>query len=503
MFTEKDLEQIGEKGIHIDELHRQIDHFIKGFPFADILAPASPGKGLICLNDSEEEHYRALYLQHADELKICRFIPASGAASRMFKALFAALDALRPLDAVAQEDWLNTHPEMANFFNHLGDYPFYEDLGLKENALPSECLAAILGPEGINYGALPKGLLKFHAYSPEDRRTAFEEHLREAVAYCADQEGRVYMHLTVSPAHKPAFEAEAQRVLPAIEAETGKRFQLSWSYQLPETDTLAVDSENRPFRTADGSLLFRPGGHGALIQNLAALDADLVFISNIDNVCPERKRDERIAYKQVLGGVLLEIRSRLFAFLRLLTDGRPAQSDLDAMLAFLQDHLGIPVPEMIGEETLGDWLLRTMNRPIRVCGMVRNEGEPGGGPFYVRNASGESSLQIVEGSQIDMDDPEKLAILKASTHFNPVDLVCGLRDFRGKKFELKDYIDPNTGFIAEKTFEGRFLKALELPGLWNGAMADWLTLFVEVPIGTFSPVKTVFDLIRSEHQTLV
>ena len=313
------------------------------------------------------------------------------------------------------------------------------------------------------------------------------------------------MHLTVSPDHLDGFQTEAARILPKLEQEKGVNIDLSFSFQKPETDTIAVDPENKPFRRDDGSLLFRPGGHGSLIYNLDALEGDLVFVSNIDNVAPDRTKNLRVEQKQVLGGVLLEIRAKVFYYLQQLDgDEKPVKSQMDSMVTYLHERLGIAIPEMLESwdaNELRKWLVHTMDRPIRVCGMVRNEGEPGGGPFYVRNESGEVSLQIVESSQIDMEDEEKHGILMGSTHFNPVDLVCSLRTYKGEKFNLSHFVDPNTGFISEKSEGGRALKALELPGLWNGSMAGWLTLFVDVPVETFSPVKTVFDLGRKEHRT--
>ncbi|MEZ5070348.1 MAG: DUF4301 family protein [Bacteroidales bacterium] len=504
MTEKKDLEQLRKKGIGPDQIQKQIDQFRTGFPFADLVAPATPEQGIFLPEREDEEHFLSYFSTRAPANRILRFVPASGAASRMFKSLFAAMEAMEGMDRTDQTAWVEGRDDIRTFLRDLESYAFFEDLDRKGDPSPLEVLGQILGPEGLDYGSLPKGLLKFHKYAPRDRRTAFEEHIREAASYAADGEGVLRMHLTVSPDHLEGFKAEAARVVPKIEKESGLQIRIDFSFQLPETDTLAVDPDNVPFRTRAGELLFRPGGHGALIRNLDALDADLVFISNIDNVCPDRNRPERVHYKQLLGGILLESRDKVFSFLsRLESRTRPDRQELNAMTDFLRDRMGFSLPtglEGWPDSDLAGWLIRTLNRPIRVCGMVRNEGEPGGGPFYVRSGDGDVSLQIVEGSQIDPGDPEQQNILNASTHFNPVDLVCSLRDHRGGKFSLPEFVDPDTGFISEKSMEGRPLKALELPGLWNGAMARWLTVFVEVPLGTFSPVKTVFDLVRPEHR---
>lgn len=507
MFSQKDLQQIRSKGISIDEINQQIRHFQQGFPPADITMPATPGKGIMLLTEGDQQHYKDVFLDNAPDFRIIRFIPASGAASRMFKSLYEALEHLQGKTLKEQKAWILEQKELRKFFKKLKKYPFYEDLGLPEDASPERLLNQLLGGDGLGYGNLPKGLLKFHKYSESDRRTAFEEHAREAVKYCGNRDGLVRMHMTVSPDHLDGFQIEAARILPRIEQETGIHVDVSFSFQKPETDTIAVNPQNEPFRNADGSLLFRPGGHGALIRNLDALDGDIVFVSNIDNVAPDRLKNLRVEQKQVLGGLLLEVRSKIFYYLRQLKgEEKMEKTRLDSMMTYLHERLGIAIPEMLKSwdvTQLRAWLISTIDRPIRVCGMVRNEGEPGGGPFYVRSESGEVSLQIVESSQIDMKDPDKAELVNQSTHFNPVDLVCSLRDYRGEKFNLNEYVDQNTGFISEKSVGGKPLKALELPGLWNGSMAGWLTLFAEVPIETFSPVKTVFDLVRKEHRAVL
>lgn len=503
MFTQKDLHQIAEKGILIDDINRQIKYFQNGFPPSNISMTATPGKGIIVLSEGDEQHYREIFMNNGPDFQLVRFIPASGAASRMFKSLYEALSDLNGLSEEEQLDWIAENVEIRNFFDNLKAYPFYEDLELAEDALPSQILKDILEVEGLNYASKPKGLLKFHKYSEEDRRSSFEEHLLEAIPYCGNRNKNVSIHMTVSPDHLEGFKAEAAKILPRIEKETGMQLNLSFSFQKAETDTIAVDMYDDPFRNQDGSLLFRPGGHGALIKNLDALDADIIFISNIDNVAPDRVKEIRVNYKQVLGGLLMEVRSKIFYYLQLLTSNdKLEKTRLDTMVTFMHDRLGIAIPEGLmdwdGPELI-KWLIESMNRPIRVCGMVKNEGEPGGGPFYVRSESGEVSLQIVESSQINLDNPHQAAVFGESTHFNPVDLVCSIRDFRGEKFNLNRFVDHNSGFISSKSVEGRPLKALELPGLWNGSMAGWLTMFVDVPAETFSPVKTVFDLLREEH----
>ena len=451
MFSQKDLKQIASKGIHIDEINQQIKHFNQGFPASDITMPATPGKGILILTEGDELHYLDVFLDNAPDFRMYRFIPASGAATRMFKDLYAALEKLDGKIREDQEDWIEGNKEIKRFFRKLDKYPFYEDLKLLDKAKPDEILRHVLGEEGLDYGNKPKGLLKFHKYTAKDRRTAFEEHVREAVKYCASRQRMVRIHLTVSPNHLDGFQTEAAKIIPVIEKETGMSIDLSYSFQKPETDTIAVDLEDEPFRNSDGSLLFRPAGHGALIRNLDALDSDLVFISNIDNVAPDARKNTRVKYKQVLGGVLLEVRSKVFYYLQQLNgDEKVEKTRMDTIVNYLHERLGIAIPDMLEEwdaSELRKWLIATMNRPIRVCGMVRNEGEPGGGPFYVRSESGEISLQIVESSQIDMEDPEKALLVRESTHFNPVDLVCSIRDYEGKKFNLSHYVDQNTGFI--------------------------------------------------------
>jgi len=374
-----------------------------------------------------------------------------------------------------------------------------EDLLLEEKY--DVILEYFLTPKGLNYGNLPKGLLLFHSY-PEGGRLALEEHFLEGWHYASSENGIVKMHFTVSPEHQELFRIEFDRLIKKYEALSGMKFVVESSIQKPSTDTIAVDLENNPFRNADGSLLFRPAGHGALIENLNELEEDIIFIKNIDNIAPDHLRNDTYYFKKVLGGLLIQLQSQIFEYLELLDEANLMDDDLEAMRDFagkeLTQYIGNEWDSMIRMEKI-DLLYTLFNRPIRVCGMVKNEGEPGGGPFLVEK-DGQVTLQIVEGSQIDMSNAKQVEILKQSTHFNPVDLVCGVRDFQDEKFDLAEFVDPETGFISIKSKDGRDLKAQELPGLWNGAMADWITIFVEVPITTFSPVKTINDLLRPQHQ---
>jgi len=383
MFTQKDLQEIQKKGISIDNINRQIKYFKTGFPSANITLAATPGQGIICLDSGEERHYKNLFTKNGPDFHITRFVPASGAASRMFKSLFSALEDLEGKSREEQAHYVEAHPEIKEFFSDLPEYPFFEDLDLREKDSPATILNQILGESGLDYGNKPKGLLKFHKYSPKERRTSFEEHVLEAARYCADSKGNLRLHLTVSPDHLDGFKTEAARVIAQVERTTGLNIELSFSFQKPETDTLAVDLQNEPFRTPDGSLLFRPGGHGSLIQNLDALNSDILFISNIDNISPDRLKEKRVFYKEVVGGLILEVRSRLFYYLKQLSgDGRVEKTKLDSMANYLHDRLGLAIPDGLHDwdaTDLKQWLMSTMNRPIRVCGMVKNEGEPGGG----------------------------------------------------------------------------------------------------------------------------
>ena len=508
MLTEKDLQQIKERGSNTKTVKIQIENFRKGFPYLEVEKAATVDNGIIQLDEEGVKKRSDLYDQRiASGVKPLKFVPASGAASRMFKALFEALEDCK--DSENEKEVLARHSAARNFLANREKFAFYDDLKSmleKENA-PEGCknwIDYLLNEKGLNYGALPKGLLKFHKYG-DGERTSFEEHLVEGTLYGKDKNDVVRLHFTVSPEHQETFEKLFGKVREKYENELGVKFDVSFSLQKPSTDTIAVDMNNEPFRETDGSILFRPGGHGALIENLNDLDADIIFIKNIDNVVPDHRKQTTVNYKKALAGVLLRYQGKLFRYQKELNEKHPVALD-SAFLAeasnFLENTLNVQPPESqyyTEKEELFHYLREKYNRPLRVCGMVKNEGEPGGGPFLAKNSDDTVSLQIVESSQIDPDSVQQQKIVKNATHFNPVDLVCATKNYKGEKYELTQFTDPATGFISKKSKDGKDLKAQELPGLWNGAMSNWNTLFVEVPVETFNPVKTVNDLLREQH----
>jgi len=515
MFSEKDLQQFQEKGISLQQVEQQIDNFKRGFPFINLSGAASTRYGMKVLQDDEADELLNNYSDFIVDLDVMKFVPASGAASRMFKLLFEFIEEYEINEK--GEEFFN-HDKSSNsihyFFENIEEFAFYQDLVqiLQENGynLKNEIekknyaiiLEYLLDDKGLGYAALPKGLLKFHHYD-DGNRFAIEEHLVEAAVYGKNSRNISNLHFTVSAEHQEKFEQTINQVKGKYEKEYGIKFKIGFSQQKPSTDTIAVNPDNTPFREENGSILFRPGGHGSLIENLNDIDADIVFIKNIDNVVPDRIKGATFKYKKLIGAYLIEIQDRVHYYMTLLDEGNPAEEELIQMFNYLESSLFIEVPEFIKSSEIMeqiDWLYEKLNNPIRVCGMVKNEGEPGGGPFVVQNEDGSTSLQIVESSQIDFEQEDQAEIVKQATHFNPVDLVCAIRDFRGDKFDLKNYVDPKTGFISEKSKNGNTLKAQELPGLWNGAMAKWITIFMEVPILTFNPVKTVNDLLREQHQ---
>ena len=499
MLNEKDLKQIAQKGISEEKLNNQLEQFKTGFPFLRLEAAAAVGRGITSPDEILRQQYIDAWDKYkAEGKKVVKFVPASGAASRMFKDMFAFVDA----------DYdVPTTPFEKQYFENIRKFAFY-------NALDAVCLknegkgidaliaegnykavaAQMLKAEGLNYGQLPKGLLLFHNY-PEGPRTPMEEHLVEGALYAASK-GEAHVHFTVSHEHMEFFKQKVAEKADGFAQKYGVKYDISFSEQKPSTDTIATNPDGTPFREADGSMLFRPGGHGALIENLNEIAADVIFIKNIDNVVPDRLKPETVEWKQVIAGVLVSLQKKAFGYLELLDKGA-TEAELQEIAAFVEKELCCQPKD---NKVDADYLRRKLNRPMRVCGVVKNVGEPGGGPFLTYNQDGTVSLQILESSQIDTQNEAYMKMFTQGTHFNPVDLVCAVKDYKGQPFNLPDFVDKTTGFISSKSKGGKELKALELPGLWNGAMSDWNTVFVEVPLGTFNPVKTVNDLLREQHQ---
>jgi hypothetical protein len=502
-MKETDLKTLASKGISEEQIKAQLEAFRTGFPFLNIEKAAAIGDGIVRYTEPEQEEYLKEWEDYLGEgHRVVKFVPASGAASRMFKNLFEFLN--QPYN-LPKSDF------EVKFFSNLKKFAFYEDLNevckknegkdietLTEEGEYKTVVRNLLEEEGLNYGNLPKGLLKFHAYA-DGNRTPVEEHLVEGALYAAS-DGKVNLHFTVSADHRELFEQKVREVKDVYATRYGVRYDVSFSEQKASTDTIAADMENEPFRDEKGGLVFRPGGHGALIENLNDIDGDVIFIKNIDNVVPDRYKGDTVRYKQLIAGVLVSAQRKAFAALEKLNSGDVSEKDLEEISDFCEKTLNNKQGARLPREEQIAYLRGKLDRPIRVCGMVKNEGEPGGGPYLIVNKDGSVSPQILESSQIDTKDERSMTIMKTATHFNPVDLVCGTKNYRGESFDLLKYVDPETGFISLKSKYGRDLKALELPGLWNGAMSDWNTLFVEVPVSTFNPVKTVNDLLREQHQ---
>ena len=505
MLTQQDLKQLAQKGISEQQIETQLGQFKTGFPFLKLEAAAAIGRGIVAPNSDEGRKYVEAWQQYkAAGRKVVKFVPASGAASRMFKDMFAFVD--------ADYDKPTTDFEK-KYFDNIQNFAFYDELdaacqkneGKGIKALIAEgnfkaVAANMLKAEGLNYGQLPKGLLLFHNY-PEGPRTPMEEHLVEGALYAATN-GEAHVHFTVSHEHMELFKQKVAQKADFYAQKYGIHYDISFSEQKPSTDTVAANPDGTPFRNSDGSLLFRPGGHGALIENLNEIEADVVFVKNIDNVVPDRLKGDTVLWKQIIAGVLVTLQQKAFDYLRLLDTGKYSHDQIEEMIRFVQQDLCCRKADIkeLEDAELVIYLREKLNRPMRVCGVVKNVGEPGGGPFLTYNQDGTVSLQILESSQIDKSNKEYMDMFTKGTHFNPVDLVCAVKDYKGQAFDLPKYVDPTTGFISQKSKSGKELQALELPGLWNGAMSNWNTVFVEVPLSTFNPVKTVNDLLREQHQ---
>ncbi|WP_299777733.1 DUF4301 family protein [uncultured Formosa sp.] len=514
-FSEQDLKQIDNKGLTLQKIDSQIEQFQNGIPFIDLESPAILNHGILKFDEVARKNYVDAYDGKRDNISVLKFVPASGAATRMFKNLFNFVANFNPeseesFSAYAEK---NNDKNLISFFDGLEKLPFYDlviEVILKSypeyksfNADKQKWIFVnvMLGEKYLDYGAFPKGLLPFHKYD-DHISTAFEEHLFEAASY-ASTNNNAHLHFTISETHNDKFEAEFKKIKSRVEKATGLDYNISFSFQKQSTDTIALTPEKEPFREDDGSLLFRPSGHGALIENLNDLDADVIFIKNIDNVVVSKFKENIVEYKKVLAGVLLELQEQVFTYLQQLDNNVLNENELVEIAEFLRRKLNVDISiefEKYALQYQVEYLKEKLNRPIRICGMVKNEGEPGGGPFWVEDHRGNLSLQIVESAQIDLNNSIQKDILNGATHFNPVDLVCGTKDYKGNTFNLLKFVDPKTGFITQKTKGGQDLLALELPGLWNGAMANWNTVFVEVPLETFNPVKTVADLLKPAHQ---
>ena len=505
MLTQQDLKQLAQKGISEQQIETQLGQFKTGFPFLKLEAAAAIGRGIVAPTSDEGRKYVDAWQKYkAAGKRVVKFVPASGAASRMFKDMFAFVDA----------DYDNPTTDFEKkYFDNIDKFAFYGELdavcqknngkGIKELVKEGNFKAVaanMLKAEGLNYGQLPKGLLLFHNY-PEGPRTPMEEHLVEGALYAASN-GEAHVHFTVSHEHMELFKQKVAQKADMYAKKYGIAYDITFSEQKPSTDTVAANPDGTPFRNADGSLLFRPGGHGALIENLNEIEADVIFVKNIDNVVPDRLKGDTVLWKQIIAGVLITLQKKAFEYLELLDSGKYTHEQIEEIIRFVQNDLCCRKADIkeLEDADLVIYLRKKLNRPMRVCGVVKNVGEPGGGPFLTYNQDGTVSLQILESSQIDKSNKEYMEMFTKGTHFNPVDLVCAVKDYKGNAFDLPKFVDPTTGFISQKSKSGKELQALELPGLWNGAMSDWSTIFVEVPLSTFNPVKTVNDLLRDQHQ---
>ncbi len=513
-FNEDDKKQIEQKGLTLEKVRSQIDTFKTGLPYVNLNSAATLGHGILKVSDSERKLCVNLYNDELETLSIVKFVPASGAATRMFKFLFQFLKDYDPkTESVASYCNNQGTNDVSTFFSNLKELPFYEDVqektkvyfknfeDLSENEKRVAFVKTMLDADKLDLGSNPKGLLPFHNYG-NHITTAFEEHLLEGTLYASTQK-KARLHYTISEHHKDKFLKKLSDTKSKIEHETGVSFEVSFSYQKASTDTLAVTLSNEPFRLSDGSLHFRPSGHGALIENLSAINADVVFVKNIDNVVVSDHVKVVSDNKIMLAGLLLSIQKQSFKYLEELDKNQVSEASALEIAQFVSSKMNVVLDDDFDDFSLSkktSYLKQKLNRPIRICGMVKNEGAPGGGPFWVENKDANVSLQIVESAQINQKNEQQKDILNNATHFNPVDLVCGFKDYKGNPFNLTQFVDYNAAFITHKTKDGKDIKALELPGLWNGSMANWNTIFVEVPAETFNPVKTVNDLLKPEHQ---
>jgi hypothetical protein len=503
-FTKQDIEFIISRGNSLEKIEKQLQFFKDGISKMNLVKSASKEDGIWVFDESEIQKFATYFDKHKNKYSIEKFVPASGAASRMFKFLSEFLNEFKPeTDTINSYINHKTSKDLSIFLVGLRAFPFYNSLKEKTIKLYPDfnekekdtrdylLIKTLIDKHYFDFANKPKGILPFHKVN-ETTISPVEEHIFEAKFYQKDSK-KTKIHFTISKEHQPEFENITSNY---------PNFEIGFSYQQNSTDTLAVNLDNSPFRLNNNELFFRPGGHGALIENLNQLQSDIIFIKNIDNVS-QNNRDEIINYKKVLGGVLLKVQYDVFKYLEVLDRKDFSKTSITEIIDFVQNKLKMPLNEDFEQYQIDfqiQSLQKKLNKPIRVCGMVKNEGEPGGGPFWVKDENGKISMQIVETSQIDLTNEKQVGIVNNATHFNPVDLVCGIKNYKNEKFNLLDFVDENAGFIVEKTKNGKSIKAFELPGLWNGAMAKWITLFVEVPLYTFNPVKTVNDLLKPAHQ---
>ena len=517
-LSDNDKKQISALKMTEQQVISQIELLKKGVPYLKLDRPCTVGDGIRSVSKEELKELSKIFDECGKERELLKFVPASGAASRMFKTLFNFYNqypqAQRDSVVLKAQKGDKDSQYLLTFMDNIRNFAFYDDLksvmgeddldaeALIDNGRFKEVIEYLLGQKGLGYAQLPKALLVFHRY-PDGNRTAFEEHLVEAAEYVRDVNGMSHLHFTVSPEHKQDFEGFLKKSVPRYEKHYGIQFSVDFSVQERATNTISVDLENKPFRLNDGTIFFRPGGHGALIDNLSNIEGDIIFIKNIDNVVHDRLKDQTFQWKRALGGCLIQIQQKIFSYLERLTKEPLDEELLDEAIEFAKNDLYI-IPsnseDVISAKEKQAFLISKFNRPIRVCGMVRNVDEPGGGPFWIKSKDGSLSLQIVESAQIDPKSEEQQTVFRSSIYFSPVDIVCGVRDRHGKAYDLRHYVDPEAALISIKSKDGRELKAMELPGLWNGAMSDWNTIFVEVPLITFNPVKTINDLLREQHQ---
>ena len=510
VLSKQDLEQAASLGLTEEDLEKQIADFRKGVTKSKIVAAATvENGGIIRLSDHRVSEYEEAYNNLSKGKRLMKFVPASGAATRMFNDLYAFTSTYFGVAHNFEAEF----PQVKIFLENLRSFAFFDDLnkrmsdaGLDLNDYMSRgdytaIINILLKEQYLGYGKLPKALIKFHKYG-SIQRTSFEEHIVEGALYAMSSDGRVRLHFTISPEHKPLFQKKMAEVKKYYESAFNTEIEIEFSEQKHYTDRLIVDEYNEPVRDEDGRLIFRPGGHGALIENLNEIRADVIFIKNIDNVAPDWMKHTTVIYKKVLAGMLLKLQKEIFRYLEILEEGA-SEEEFRECREFVESKLHVAMSEGFDSMTTTskkEALIEILDRPIRVCGMVKNQGEPGGGPFYTIDAHGIKSLQIVEPGQVNRKDPEQDKIFRDGTHFNPVDIVCSTCNRRGEFYDLRKYVDYSTGFISKKNKGNSIIKTQELPGLWNGSMAYWNTVFVEVPLATFNPVKTVNDLLRKEHQ---